>query len=209
VTAETPRADYDRIAASWIPARRDLPPRDAALIDDFMARLPASGRVLDLGCGTGRPIAMQLAERGFALHGVDRSAALLAEARRNVPGATFEQADVASWPMTGRWDGIVIFDVLFHLPRAIQEQIIARARTALDPGGLLLLTAGGSSGDVGPFTDTMFGAEFWYDAFPRAELVRRCVAIGFKVEVEVLLNEPDGGRDKGRLGLLLTRTAER
>ena len=103
------------------------------------------------------------------------------------------------------WDGIVIFDVLFHLPRAMQEQIIARARTALDPGGPLLLTAGGSVTDVGPFTDTMFGAEFWYDAFPRSELVELCVALGYRAEVEVLLNEPDGGRDKGRLGLLLTR----
>ena len=146
---EDPRADYGRIAASWIHARRELPARDATLIDEFMARLPAGGRVLDLGCGTGRPIAMLLAARGFVIHGVDRSAELLAEARRNVPGATFEQGDVASWPIEGRWDGVVIFDVLFHLPRAMQEQIIARARTALDPGGPLLLTAGGSVTDVG------------------------------------------------------------
>jgi hypothetical protein len=100
----------------------------------------------------------------------------------------------------------VIFDVLFHLPRAVQEQIITRARDALDPGGPLLLTAGGSEADVGPFTDTMYGVEFWYDAFPRRELVERCVALGYRIEVEVLLNEPDGGRDKGRLGLLLHKT---
>jgi trans-aconitate methyltransferase len=87
-----PRADYDRIAAFWIAARRELPARDAALIDDFTSRLPAGARVLDLGCGTGRPIAMRLAARGFAVHGVDRSVELLAEAGRNVPGATFEQA---------------------------------------------------------------------------------------------------------------------
>ena len=80
VMTEDPRADYDRIAASWIHARRELPARDATLIDEFMARLPAGGRVLDLGCGTGRPIAMLLAARGFVIHGVDRSAELLAEA---------------------------------------------------------------------------------------------------------------------------------
>jgi SAM-dependent methyltransferase len=206
---DAPRADYDRIAAAWNDARRELPARDAALIDAFIARLPARGRVLDLGCGTGRPIAMRLAEHGFPVHGVDGSMELLAQARRNVPAATFEQGDVASWPMTGRWDGIVIFDVLFHLPRDVQAQIIARARDALAPGGPLLLTAGGNVADIGPFTDTMFGAEFWYDAFPRAELVKRCQALGYRVDVEVLLNEPDGGRDKGRLGLLLTCASNR
>jgi SAM-dependent methyltransferase len=78
------KADYDRIAADWIRARQALPPLDQTLIESFIEQLPPGARVLDLGCGTGRPIAMLLARHALPVHGVDRSAALLAEAQRNV-----------------------------------------------------------------------------------------------------------------------------
>ena len=45
--------------------------------------LGAGGRVLELGCGTGR-IAMPLGRAGVSLVGIDRSAAMLARARRRV-----------------------------------------------------------------------------------------------------------------------------
>lgn len=199
------KADYDRIAFDWIGARRELPPTDRMLIESFLERLPSSARVLDLGCGSGRPIAMLMAERGCAVHGVDRSAAMLTEARQNVPGATFELGEIEDQPSRGPWDGVVCFDALFHLPRASHEPLLQRIFHALVPGGMLLLTSGGSLGDEGPFIDRMFGVEFFYDAFPREELVERCVALGYAVELRAMLNEPDGGRDKGRLGLLLSK----
>ena len=45
----------------------------------YAARLPAGAAVLDLGSGTGRPVAAALAVRGLRVHGVDAAAA----ARRN------------------------------------------------------------------------------------------------------------------------------
>jgi len=199
------KARYDLIAADWIRVRQNLPPLDHALVDAFRSALPAQARVLDLGCGTGRPIGTLLAEQGCLLHGIDRSAALLAEARRNLPRASFEQSEIEDCVIGGPWDGVVCFDVLFHLPRSIHEPILQRIFEALIPGGVLVLTCGGSATDVGPFSDTMFGVEFFYDAFPRDELVALCEGLGYDVMNRVMLNEPDGARDKGRLGLLLTK----
>jgi SAM-dependent methyltransferase len=56
--------------------RRDVP---------FWQRLAAAaaGSVLELGCGTGR-VTMPLARHGVAVVGIDRSAAMLAQARRRV-----------------------------------------------------------------------------------------------------------------------------
>jgi SAM-dependent methyltransferase len=201
------KADYDRIVADWIRARQALPPLDQTLIESFIEQLPPGARVLDLGCGTGHPIASLLARHAFAVHGVDRSAALLAEAQRNVAAATFEQAELEDYAIPGTWQGIICFDALFHLPRAAHEPLLRRIFRALDQGGVLLLTSGGSIADEGPFTDTMFGVEFYYDAFPREELIERCTAIGYRVLSRVMLNEPNGARDKGRLGLLLGRPA--
>jgi 2-polyprenyl-3-methyl-5-hydroxy-6-metoxy-1,4-benzoquinol methylase len=57
--------------------------------------LPAGGdRVLDLGCGAGVPVAADLAALGHAVVGVDGSAQQVVRARRNVPKATFLEADM-------------------------------------------------------------------------------------------------------------------
>ncbi|MFC7813415.1 class I SAM-dependent methyltransferase [Streptomyces sp. NPDC057367] len=54
---------------------------DTSLAVDFIAALaPAGGRVLELGVGNGR-IALPLAARGFQVHGIDASEAMLAVLR--------------------------------------------------------------------------------------------------------------------------------
>lgn len=54
---------------------------DTSLAVDFIASLaPAGGRVLELGVGNGR-IALPLAARGFQVHGIDGSEAMLAVLR--------------------------------------------------------------------------------------------------------------------------------
>ena len=50
-----PDAPYDKIAESWS-ACRDRSPINPC-IADFAARLPEGAHVLDVGCGTGSPVA--------------------------------------------------------------------------------------------------------------------------------------------------------
>jgi SAM-dependent methyltransferase len=200
------KADYDQIAEQWIAARTRLPPRDRELFERFCAALPPGAAVLDFGCGAGVPMARELAERGFAVTGVDRSAKLLAAARAAVPGATFHRAEFDAFELAeGAYSGIVFWDALFHLPRAEHVPLLRRLHAALAPGGHLLLTSGGCDDAIPAFTDFMYEVEFFYDAYPPAELRRHCAALGFCVVDDVLLNTPDGARDKGRLGLLLAR----
>lgn len=51
------------------------------------------GRVLDLGCGAGIPVARDLAARGHTVTGVDGSTKQVAKARWNVPDAIFLEAE--------------------------------------------------------------------------------------------------------------------
>src|SRR3712207_6290066 len=63
----------------------------------LVAGLPRSGgRVVDLGCGAGVPVARDLTELGHAVIGVDGSSQQIARARRNVPRAEFIEADMCS-----------------------------------------------------------------------------------------------------------------
>ena len=195
--------DYDEIAEDWASARADLqlPRDDRELLERFVDTLPQSPKVLDLGCGTGIPIADLLVDRGADVVGVDRSKGLLDLARSNVPAADFVHGDVVTFNAEGRYDGVVLWDVIFHIERHKHRDILERIAGWLRPQGLLIVTSGGS--DHPPFTDVMFGQEFFYDAHPPEAFRQLCRAVGFEVIELDVLDEPDGERNKGRIGALL------
>ena len=118
------------------------------------ARQPVHS-VLDVGCGTGGH-ALRLAQRGYAVMGVDRSAAMLAEARQEAERSEstrtggqadrsdqrpeFVLGDVRSFDLGQTYDAaIMMFAVLSY--QATNEDLAAaftRVRRHLTPGGLLV-----------------------------------------------------------------------
>lgn len=77
--ASSPSDPYSRLQYRRVIAWPKRIAREGPLIEELLSSGPAR-RVLDLGCGTGEH-ARHLAERGFEVVGVDRSAALLETAR--------------------------------------------------------------------------------------------------------------------------------
>ena len=71
--------------------------RYAGWIGALAERLTPGAKVLDLGCGAGVPATKLLADRDFDVLGIDISAVQIQRARRLVPSASFEQADVITW----------------------------------------------------------------------------------------------------------------
>ncbi|KAK8073621.1 hypothetical protein PG994_004520 [Apiospora phragmitis] len=117
-------------------------------VDKFAARLRPGCRVLDLGCGTGRPVAHTLAARGFHVHGVDFSETMVGLSRTAVPSGTFECAHLLDWvppaPATDETDqelfgGIVATSSFYELAREQMETLVSRWRGWLAPGGAALL----------------------------------------------------------------------
>lgn len=196
------KANYDSISEQWCKIRKNLPPRDNDLFHDFMNSLPNAGMILDMGCGSGIPITARLAQAGFSVHGMDRSEKLLNEAKKNVPNASFEQAEIEEYQITGKYNAVVLWDTLFHIPREQHSAILETIFRSLAQDGQLLLSSGGSQEDIPPFTDIMFGTEFFYDSFTPQKLLGQLNKIGFRIARQVVLNEPDGERDKGRIGVI-------
>lgn len=172
----------------------------------FISGLPDKAKILDLGCGHGTPVAKLLSERGHRIVGVDRSKALLAVAASELPQHQWVLSDLETYEPHDLFDGIVIWDSMFHLPRNEHLKLLKKAYSVLSPAGMLILSSGGSENDIPPFTDSMFNREFFYDAFPVSQLLAHCEALGFSVIKSVLVNVPDGKRDKGRLGMVLRRS---
>src|SRR5690606_17620544 len=122
--------------------------------------LPQGARILDLGCGSGRPVAEHLLAAGFAVTGVDQSAALLGLARARLAHGEWIESTLERYQPQRRFAAAIAWDSLFHVPRQEHLPIFRRIGASLAPGGRFLLTVGGSAHP--PFTDAMFGHTFFY-----------------------------------------------
>ncbi|ETX26636.1 class I SAM-dependent DNA methyltransferase [Roseivivax isoporae] len=141
------RDTYDRQAGVF-DAQRSQALVEAGWLARFADALPGSGRVLDLGCGTGRPIAGWLTRQGFRVTGIDIAPAMIEIARRHCPEGDWRIADMRRLDLPERFDGLVGWDSFFHLSPDAQRAVLPRLAGHLRPGGALMLTVGPRAGEV-------------------------------------------------------------
>ena len=118
--------------------------KECGVIVDWLVErqvLPAA-QILDAGCGTGR-YAIELARRGYAVHGIDFSEQLIDVAIRSSEDArgrvSFAVGDICD-PLPDRYDAILCRGVLNDMVEDEErEAVFARFAGALRPGGTLLL----------------------------------------------------------------------
>lgn len=99
-----------------------------------------TGRLLDVGCGTGMAFEPML-RRGWEIVGCDLSAEMLAQARRKHGGRVpLHEADISALPVFGGFDLILVLNGIFQylLECADLEAAFAGIRANLAPGGLVL-----------------------------------------------------------------------
>ena len=156
--------EYDRIA-EWYARTRSpaIGPGDLAAFLRPLAPSPGAApeaRVLDLGCGTGVPLAQELARRGYRVTGLDSSAEMIRRFRRNVPEARALHARAQEVDFApGMFEAVVAWGVVFHLSETEQRAVFARVGRWLVPGGRFLFTSGGARGAR---EGTMDGVTFHY-----------------------------------------------
>ena len=133
-----------------------------------VASLPPGSRILDLGCGNGRPITEALVNAGYRVIGLDSSRGMLERFRLNLPNTPAVRADSRACPfINGVFDGAVSWGMLFHLEPRDQATTFAAVSRVLKPGAPFLFTAAEipevPADDPG-ITGTMNGVTFRYYA---------------------------------------------
>ncbi len=115
---------------------------DPAPAVDFLADLADGGPVLELAIGTGR-VALPLAERGLAVHGVEASAEMVAQLRAKPGGDQIPVvvADMADVPVKGEFRlAYLVFNTLFNLVDAErQADCFRNVARVLSPGGAFVI----------------------------------------------------------------------
>jgi SAM-dependent methyltransferase len=144
------RATYDAVARDYAAAFADelaAKPFDRDLLDAFAAA--CGGQMFDVGCGAAGHVTRYLADRGADVTGIDVSPASIEVARARQPALRFEVADMRQLPAgDGALAGLVAFYSVIHL--AAEQALVALAefRRVLRPGGLLLVSMHGGSGEI-------------------------------------------------------------
>ena len=143
---------YERHAEAWDRSRMADLILEREWIERFVALLPQGGSVLDLGCGSGQPIARHLLERGFAVVGVDSSPTLISKCRSRLPKAEWIVGDMRTLSINRRFEGLIAWDSFFHLSHEDQRAMFAVFREHAVCGAPLLFTSGtGHSEAIGSY----------------------------------------------------------
>jgi 2-polyprenyl-3-methyl-5-hydroxy-6-metoxy-1,4-benzoquinol methylase len=134
---------YDNIAEDFA-KMRDSFHNEQKYLNALINYIPAKSHILDIGCGSGFPIANYLIEKGFRVTGIDGSEALLKIAQKKCPQMRGLYGDIRTIQFNEKVDAIVEWWCLFHLPKADHELMLARFAEWLKPGGILEFTSGDS-----------------------------------------------------------------
>lgn len=97
-------------------------------------------RILDLGCGTGQ-LTAEIAKTGAGVMGLDRSAEMIAEARRQFPEIPFAVGDGSDFMLDAPVDA-VFSNAALHWMKP-PEAVAACVARCLKPGGRLVAELGG------------------------------------------------------------------
>ncbi|SMH57340.1 class I SAM-dependent methyltransferase [Maritimibacter sp. HL-12] len=145
-TPEDILATYDRVAEAFARSR-DRTLYERRWLDRALAHV-GGRRVLDLGCGTGLPIAAYLQDRRGTVTGVDGAAAMLAIFARNLPRARAIHTDMRGLDLGETFDVILAWNSLFHLSADDQRDMFKTFRAHAHPRSVLLFTTGPGPGEA-------------------------------------------------------------
>ena len=152
-------------------------------LDRLIAKVPLGSTILDVGCGSGDPIASYLMDRGMLLTGIDFAPNMLALARQRFPDAEWIEQDLLSLSLECRFDALVVWNSFFHLRPEVQEEGFRALDKHLQHQGWLLMTVGDRHGEVCGWVN---GQEVYHASLSPQAYRKLLSDYGYRLEAFVL-----------------------
>lgn len=183
---------YERYADVWVRERQqEIGFYERRWLEQFCALIPPGASVLDIGCGSGEPIAKYLHEHGCLVTGLDSSAAMIAMFQARLPGQPALVSDMRTLSLEQEFQGILAWDSFFHLSHEDQRRMFPIFRAHAAPRAALIFTSGTEHGEaIGRFA----GQPLYHASLDSAEYRRLLEDQGFTVVAHLSENPTWGGR---------------
>lgn len=168
---------YDKIAKWWHDQHIEST-YGVEQVERAVKFAPRGGKALDVGCGSGGRLVRLLEGSDFSITGLDVSKEMIRLARVNHPEHKFLHEDICSWETEEKFDLIVAWDSIFHLPLARQKPVVSKLCQLLAESGILIYTFGNAEGE---HTDQWHDDTFYYSSIGINENVQLLTNYGLSV----------------------------
>lgn len=158
-------------------------------LDRFTSLLPDGGSILDIGCGSGEPIAGYFIANGYDVTGIDASLPLIELCRNRFPENLWAVADMRELALGRRFDGLIAWHSFFHLKPEDQRLMFGIFRQHANDGAALMFTAGPGHGEA---IGTFHGKPLYHASLAREDYERLLAANGFRL-LDHIVNDPQCG----------------
>jgi SAM-dependent methyltransferase len=155
------------------------------------ALVPPPGKVLDIGCGSGEPLARYFIEQEYVVTGVDAVPEMLDMCRARFPGMRWLRADMRRIDLAERFDIVIAWDSFFHLSPDDQRRMFDTFRRHTAPGGVLIFTSGVTEGEA--VGGDLVGDELYHASLNSDEYARLLDVHGYDVVVHAIEDPHCGG----------------
>lgn len=135
-----PSLGWEAVAHQFVRIRSGV---GAALVRSWAREhLAAKACIIDIGCGSGVPVAQALASEGYEVFGIDASPTLAAAFERNLPGCPVRCEAAQDSDFFGlSFDAAVAIGLVFLLDPDDQKRLFTKVAGALRPRGRFLFSA--------------------------------------------------------------------
>lgn len=138
---------YEKIV-DWFDGARTKTLMEVEYLNLIVNAVPAGGSVLDLGCGTGEPIAQFFINKGFKVTGVDGSKKMIELCKKRFPSEQWLVSDMCDVNLPQQFDIILAWHSFFHLNQDNQREMFKIFASYIKPGGVLAFTSGEEEGEI-------------------------------------------------------------
>lgn len=179
---------YDEIV-HWFDDARTKTLMESEYLNLIVKSVPAGGTVLDLGCGTGEPIAQFFIDKGFKITGIDGSNKMIELCKKRFPNEQWIVLDMREINLQQRFDVILAWNSFFHLDQNSQRKMFKIFEAHIKPDGILAFTSGEEEGEV--WSDNG-GQQLYHASLSTSEYERLLKAASFKALIHKV-RDPECG----------------
>lgn len=180
---------YEEII-DWIDTHRNKELQmEQFYLDLLQIHIPKGSQILDVGCGTGEPIAHYLIQQGYGVTGIDASKKMISLCKKRFPKEKWLLADMRHLDLQDKFHAVIAWHSLFHLAHDDQRKTLKILLSLVESKGLFLFTTGPEYGEV--WADNG-GFELYHASLSPEEYTQILTECNFKILV-YKARDPDCG----------------